>query len=439
MKRSSAPLLCVLLILLAACAPPAPTPTLTAAAVLISTPAPTPMPEPTIEEIDPTNAPAPTPTPAPIGDCPASFAALDSVDRALFGNLTLIQDTFIDRRFTIWDNQYRLNDIPMLLIRRDRDGVMPGYGFLVNRPDRAGLVNADTFEIPSYFDLGTVYCISPLRGTYGLDTKPYLPWLPLGTSLSAPTRLEEIDDFALALIYGDRTREPNAADRVADPRAVERWASEAVRVGFRRWQIVEGRLNAQFLASGVNTGLLGVPPTTEQLALALLEQRVLAAALRSAATDEQLLRQFVAVRQLRLARYPNPTRDELAIEKDDGTAEYVAYRFALASGFAQLQAWPERLLARYAGDSPPEPDVDPVAIGRYLRAERPALTGAALGILLDALAIPWRPLMAKGQTPFLVLERAYRVLDAERDTLLQQAKLRFGYDELAARAEAARR
>ncbi|HEU5100603.1 MAG TPA: hypothetical protein VFU22_16350 [Roseiflexaceae bacterium] len=425
--------------LLAACAQPEAQMTPPPAAVVAASPvpAPTPAPEPTIEEVDPTNTPAPTP--APNGDCPASFAALDPIDRAMFGNLTLIQDTFIDRRFVIWDNQYRLNDIPMLLIRRDRAGVTPGYGFLVNRPDRAGLVNVDTFELPTYFDLGTVYCVSPLPDTYGLDTKPYLPWLPLGTNRSAPTRLEQIDDFALALIYGDRTREPRAADRVADPRAVERWASEAVRVGFRRWQIVEGRLSAQFLSRGANTSLLGAPPTAEQLALALLEQRVLAAALRSAAPDEQLLRQFVAVRQLRLDRYPDPTRDELAIEKEDGTAEYVAYRFALASGFAQLQAWPERLLARYAGDSPPEPDVDPMAIRRYLREERPALVGAALGVLLDALAIPWRGQMAKGQTPFLVLESAYRVLDAERDTLLQQAKASFGYDELLARAEAARR
>jgi hypothetical protein len=313
---------------------------------------------------------------------------------------------------------------------------MPSYGFLVNRPDDAGLLNAAPFAIPTYFDLGTVYCVSPLPATYQLETIAYLPRLPLGANRSGPTRVEEIDDFALALIYGDRSREPHAADRVADPRAVEQWASAAVRVGFRRWQIVEGRLNGQFLTQGVNTGLLGAPPTTEQLALALLEQRVLAAALRGGAADEQLLRQFVAIRQWRLASYPTPTRDELAIEREDGTAEYVAYRFALATGFAQLQSWPERLLARYAGELAPEPVTDPAAIARYLRAERPALTGAALGVLMDELAIPWRPRMAEGKLPFLVLESAYRVLDAERDALLQQAKDRFGYAELEARAAA---
>src|SRR5262245_38851312 len=218
--------------LLAACAEPAPpaTPAPTSAPAFTSVPAPQPTRRPTTVEVDPTAPPAPSPTPAARGDCPASYAALDAVDRAMFGNLTLIQDTFIDRRFVIWDNQYHLNDMPMLLARRDRAGAMPGYGFLVNHHDDANLVNAEAFEIPSYFDLGTVYCISPLPSTYELETKPYLLRLPLGADHDGPTRPEEIDNFALALIYGDRSSEPRVADRLADPRAVDRWTNFAVRV-----------------------------------------------------------------------------------------------------------------------------------------------------------------------------------------------------------------
>ena len=47
--------------------------------------------------------------------------------------------------------------------------------------------------------------------------------------------------------------------------------------------------------------------------------------------------------------------------------------------------------------------------------------------------------MAQGLTPFDILATAFPVAADQRDTLVAQAKQRFGYDELAARAEAARR
>jgi hypothetical protein len=78
-------------------------------------------------------------------------------------------------------------------------------------------------------------------------------------------------------------------------------------------------------------------------------------------------------------------------------------------------------------------------IGDYMRDQRPALIGAAIGLLLDAAALPWRGQMAQGATPFDTLAAAFPVAAAERDALVAQAKARFGYDELAARAEAARR
>jgi hypothetical protein len=74
-----------------------------------------------------------------------------------------------------------------------------------------------------------------------------------------------------------------------------------------------------------------------------------------------------------------------------------------------------------------------------MHEERPGLTGAAIGLLLDAAAVPWRGQMAQGATPFDILAAAYPVAAGERDALVAQAKARFGYDELAARAEAARR
>jgi len=429
-----------LIILLAACAPPTPAPTETP--ISTSTPAPTPVPEPTSEEIDPTNTPAPTPTPAPSGDCPASFEALDPIDRALFEDVTSINDVFLNRRFVIWDDKYRFDDIPMLLARRDRAGVPPRYGFLFNWSTGV-LEDGNPFKLPSHLDLGTVYCVSPLAHAQDLIGVPALLRQPthetdLPITIRTPNGRQTNDDSVFLLIYGDRSGEPRIIDRAADPRATARWTSYAVRAAFQRWQLVEGNLDEQFRLADPESSDQDEPPVPQQVALALLEQRILAAALRANGDDERLVRQLVAVRQLRLS-LAGAAQAEQAQEQRDGTAEYAAYRFALAAGQTQLQSWPERLLSGYAGDRAPEPGSGVTPIGDYMRDERPALTGAAIGLLLDASAIPWRGQMAQGAKPFDIMAAAFPVAASERDALVAQAKAGFGYDELAARAEAARR
>jgi hypothetical protein len=431
-------------ILLAACAPPAPTPTLAPEQTIIptSTPAPSPVLEPTVEEIDPTNTPGPTPTPEPIGDCPASFDALDPVDRALFEDLASINDVFLNRRFVIWDDKYRFDDIPMLLARRDRAGVPPRYAFLVNWSNGV-LENGGLFKLPSFLDLGTVYCVSPPAHAQDLASVPSVLRQPtheseLPITITTPSGRQTDDDSVFLLIYGDRSNAPRAIDRAADPRATERWTSYAVRAAFGRWQLVEGNLDGQFRLADLESSHQAAPPAAEQVALALLEQRILAAALRANGDEDALARQLVAVRQLRLS-LASMVQAEQAQEQRDGTAEYAAYRFSLAAGQTQLQSCPDRKQASYDGDRAPEPGGGAPALGDYFLDQRPALTGAAIGLLLDAAALPWRGQMAQGTTPFDILAAAFPVAGAERDALVAQAKARFGYDELAARAAAARR
>jgi hypothetical protein len=427
--------------LLVACAQPAPEPT----------PVPASTARPTTVEVDPTKAPAPTPapaptaaptsTPAPAGDCPATFDALDAVDRAMFEDLSSIQDTFVTRRFMIWDDKYRFDDIPIVLARRDHAGDSPRYGFLFNWSTGI-LENVGPFKPLTYLDLGTVYCVSPLVNDQNLASVPYLLRQPLHIDLGSititkPSGRQTSDDSAFLLIYGDRSQEPRAAERAADPRAAERWTGYAVRQAFHRWQEVEGRLDQQFQLASVANGVQAEPLTKEQIALALLEQRVLVEALGTAGEDARPLSELVAVRQLRLARFPAATQAEQALEQRDGTAEYVASRFAMAAGQLQAQPWREKLLAHYAGERAPEPNDSTAPIDVYMLQERPALTGAALGFVMDAAAIAWRPRMAAGKTPFDVLAAAIIVNEADRDALVGQAKARYNFAELETRAEVA--
>ncbi|HJZ49247.1 MAG TPA: hypothetical protein VKE41_18845, partial [Roseiflexaceae bacterium] len=279
--------LLALITLLAACTQPEPQPTPPPAAIEAESPAPkpAPAPRPTTEEIDPTNTPAPTPTPAPIGDCPANFDALDPIDRAMFEGVTSINDVFINRRFMIWDDKFRFDDIPMLLARRDRAGVPPRYGFLF-KWSTGVLENGGIFKTPTFLDLGTVYCVSPLPHAQDLigvramlRQATHESDLPI--TITTPRGRQTDDDSVFLLIYGDRSKEPQLADRAADPRAAERWTNNAVRAAFGRWQAVEGPLDDLFRLAAPQSGEQAGPPTPEQIALALLEQRILAAALRA--------------------------------------------------------------------------------------------------------------------------------------------------------------
>ena len=86
-----------------------------------------------------------------------------------------------------------------------------------------------------------------------------------------------------------------------------------------------------------------------------------------------------------------------------------------------MQSWPDRLLASYAGDTAPEPRSSLAPLGDYILNQHPALTGAAIELLLDAAALPWRGQMAQGTPPFAILATALPVNASERDTLAARA------------------
>jgi hypothetical protein len=432
----------MLVLVLIGCTQPDIQPTPLPAASVADLPTPSTAPRPTTQEIDPTRTPAPPLTPAPNGDCPASFEQLDPIDRAIFEGISAIDDIFIDRRYVIWDGTYRFEDMPMLLARRDNPGAPPRYGFLFKWSNGV-LENGRAFAAPTYLDLGMVYCVSPLARAQDLIGVPSLlrqrtHETDLPITITTPDGRQTDDDSVFLLIYGDRSKQPRLAERAADPRATDHWMRYVVRAVFGCWQAVEGALDQHFRLAAPEAGKQTQPPTSEQLALALLEQRILAAALRADGADKELVRQFIAVRQLRLPQ-PADALAEQAREQREGTAEYVAERFAAAAGQIRLQNWPERLLAAYAGERSAAPSSDTPPIGDYVRDERPALMGAAICMLLDASALSWRDQMADGKTPFEILADASPLDERQREELAAQAMITFGYDELTARVAAARR
>ncbi|MBI4667838.1 MAG: hypothetical protein HY747_01430 [Elusimicrobia bacterium] len=163
----------------------------------------------------------------------------------------------------------------------------------------------------------------------------------------------------------------------------------------------------------------------ENLAMATLEQKVLADAL-SAATPlgiRESIRNFAAVRQKRLNLIPTSAYVlELSEERSEGTARYVealadeeiygnnareqiAFMLRTKLGVEQLQKW--RFYA----------------------------TGAGMALLLDKKGILWKNKVENGLSPWQVLRSNTPIDDSEVERRAQLMKQRYHYDWLLANAK----
>jgi WD40 repeat protein len=189
------------------------------------------------------------------------------------------------------------------------------------------------------------------------------------------------------------------------------------------------------------TQSMDFPLTAENLALALLEQRILLAG-RDASADQvrELLRLFLAVRAERLARhpaarmldnllfrYPAGRSPEVSHHWGDSTIAYVERRFAaLAEVSEVISLW----------KNPPElPDARACITYNLFTWDRFFATGDAVGLLMDRAGIAWRPAATQGQSLYAILTANLSPGDAEPADLLAQAQRCFDYPSLLAQVQ----
>ncbi len=168
----------------------------------------------------------------------------------------------------------------------------------------------------------------------------------------------------------------------------------------------------------------------ENMALATMEQRALAEALKAPGPEgsTRYARMFVALRSTRNARLAPPVRGiEDALERSEGTADYVQQRLAARPVFAHaggagsgLHNIIERLEMTL--------DRDRMAFTRYYE------TGSAQGWLLDRAGLPrWKREVTEGRTLFAVMQEAYPVDPGEVSTRVAAAMNELlGYQRLVA-------
>lgn len=153
----------------------------------------------------------------------------------------------------------------------------------------------------------------------------------------------------------------------------------------------------------------GRPSGADPDSVADLERRALAEAVAATTDSTRLdhLRTYVALRSWRCRQDRPRCRTELRVEREEGSAEYVGHRAALAVAGRDTSRIDEIVRRRLLGPLP-EPDSE-IRIGGMTWEERGRLygTGAAIALVLDRLDVEgWRARLEEGASFFALVREA---------------------------------
>jgi hypothetical protein len=175
------------------------------------------------------------------------------------------------------------------------------------------------------------------------------------------------------------------------------------------------------LGLGVETNSAEHLDTEEGRYWLRLEWHALARALRDSGEARVIaIRDAVAFRQARYARFPDKVETERALDINEGLASYTGIVLAASSNAAAIASALDELTGQESGES-------------YVRTAAYA-SGPAYGLLLDAASPGWTRTIRSSDNPALLLLRALRV---QPTADVSAAAARYGGAELRA-AEARR-
>jgi hypothetical protein len=175
------------------------------------------------------------------------------------------------------------------------------------------------------------------------------------------------------------------------------------------------------LGLGVETNSAEHLDTEEGRYWLRLEWHALARALRGSGEARVIaIRDAVAFRQARYARFPDKVETERALDINEGLASYTGIVLAASSNAAAIASALDELTGQESGES-------------YVRTAAYA-SGPAYGLLLDAASPGWTRTIRSSDNPALLLLRALRV---QPTADVSAAAARYGGAELRA-AEARR-
>jgi hypothetical protein len=345
---------------------------------------------------------------------------LDDIEVESFAQLKLALSTVAEHGAELWrepitDHRFTLDAVPILWMRSLDDGSVDADGYLIQHPSPRGPEALN----PVFDSIAPVYLQQASEA------------LLAGRAYNLAVSISGAETFVFAWT--------NQLESPLDPRTPG-FAALLVHESFHRYQLYEGGWTPyeSFVEDPER-----YPVVTNNVALALLENEILATALRTTALFnlEGALRQFVAVRRARRS-LPEVVVDGInfvrqsdhALELYEGSARIVEDGFRELATTQTPELSVSGLLAELEGAVQSADAFTNAAVVRaYFSRGRQYQTGSALGRLLDRLNRDWRSAAAHGKAPIDVLDERYSYLnndDLER--LLAQAKQAHDFDGVIA-------
>ena len=341
----------------------------------------------------------------------------DKTDRAVFQSLSEVFNQFRSSSGKIWSEDYRLDRMPILLVRKENGRDL--YGFLINHPTPEEL-GGTVQDIPADLKLPPIYLLKTLPSKRELAEIRYFTFsIDLGGTGTFLLKYSADDFWG----FGNKF---TAADIEFH---AEQWALYLVHEAFHTFQLELERWNWR-----VDTqDTAGYPLDEMHLALIMLETAALRSAVsaRSEEARRKNTQMFIAVREQRMEQYTKAADLDLSQEQTEGSAKYVEHQIGSLLGFKSTN------LETFANEDSLMP-MPESRIRSHAAFDRFYGTGAAQCRLLDQFeAEDWKNRISGGLAPYEVLRDYFALDDSQLADFFSLAEDTFGFSEIRRRAEKA--
>ncbi|MBB6625313.1 hypothetical protein H7E67_18005 [Clostridium gasigenes] len=297
------------------------------------------------------------------------YDSLNQIDQKMFKELSLMYKNFQENPNELWDDTYRLNEKPIIVIRTNKDnGVINQYAYAINMKKNQNNLFSKKIDMGSTSKLPDVYRLSKF------NTNIILKCI-LGNF--GTVQVDNEDVFYFKYYTG----------MMENPKINLDFSSFLLHESFHTYKQKKWRYDKNDAENIPN-----YPANKENYALMGLEFSLLDKCMESDDINivKESLKEWVTVREYRYKKWPQLI-GETKTEAIEGTARYMEYKYSKLIG-GNLRVIPKKEEPYYitfmdaykfiANDQAESPTY----LERPMRYE----TGASLGLIMDKTNINWK-------------------------------------------------
>lgn len=343
------------------------------------------------------------------------YNSLDIKDKMMITGLSKVYNTFQYNTDKLWNEKYKLNEIPILLIKANKsNGLIRNQAYAININKYTNNIFSSEIDIPESLGLPKVYRVTKF------DPKTLATWLP-GNFGTINIKGEEVFYFKYC------------PEMFKNPDLYYKFSLVLIHESFhickqKNWLYDSN--NGEYIEN--------YPHTKENYALIGLEFELLDKCMESNNINEikEYMKQWTVVRTYKYKKWPQLLA-ETNTEAIEGTARYMEYAYSKLVGkhltVLSIKQPPYHItfsdafnyIANNKGESP-----------KYL--ERPIRyeTGSALGLIMDKLNINWKDKIEdskqkSGKAQYQILKEYFNISDKDiSEENLDKIKNENNYNEL---------